>query len=210
TEMMMEAPAAPSFGAAAVEKAVESMALEGADMAAPAPMALPTVVAGMGGGEAAAAPAVTVAGDRAFILRDGVWTDTTFDPDKMTPVTLPFASSEFMDVLSAHPETARYFALGDEVIVVIDDAAYQTIPPDETTLSPEPAPTAAPASTAAPAPAPTVVAGGPVIAPTANRQPPATAPAVPRWTWLAGGVAGGLLLAAFALLAVTIGRRAGR
>ncbi|HEY83544.1 MAG TPA: VWA domain-containing protein [Chloroflexi bacterium] len=129
---------APSSGAAAVQKAVESMALESADMAAPMPTRAASAVSG-DEGRAVAASTVATVGDKAFILRDGVWTDTTFDPDKMTTTPLPFASQQFMDLLAAHPEAAKYFALGERVIVVVDGRAYETTEADLEALAVEPA-----------------------------------------------------------------------
>jgi Ca-activated chloride channel family protein len=141
-EAAAEEALAPSFGAGAVEKAVEGEALESADMAAPVPMAMPTASPGEpGGGEGrvAAVPMVAAVGDKAFILRDGVWTDTTFDLDRMRSTKLQFASPEFMDFLAAHPEAGKFFALSERVTVVIDGAAYETTPADPEAVSAEPA-----------------------------------------------------------------------
>jgi PKD repeat protein len=46
----------------------------------------------------------------------------------MTPTPLPFASDEFMEFLNQHPEAGKYFALGPQVIVVLDGLAYETTP----------------------------------------------------------------------------------
>ncbi len=127
----MSAAPAPSSGAAAVEKAVESTALENADMAAP--MEMPMAVEGSPG--VSQMPAVTTVGEKAFILRDGVWTDTTFDPEKMTARPLAFASDEMLQLLADNPAAAKYFALGDSVIVVLNGTAYQTTPPDADTVA---------------------------------------------------------------------------
>jgi len=84
--------------------------------------------------------AVTAIGDKAFVLKNGVWTDTTFDSDLMTATPLPFPSVQFTDFLLAHPETGKYFALGANVIVVIDGTAYETIAGDPNEVpSPPPA-----------------------------------------------------------------------
>lgn len=137
-EAAAEAPAAQTFGANAVEKAVESMAMESADMAAPSSAMPPRD--GWGDdegsvtGEAQPTGAVTSIGEKAFVLRNTVWTDTTFEPDKMTAIPLAFASQAFMDLLAKYPDTARYFALGPQVIVVIGNNAYQTTEADPETL----------------------------------------------------------------------------
>ena len=130
---------APRSGATAVKKAVENMAFESAEMAAP----MPTRVPGAASGEdnrALTASTITAVGDKAFVLRDGVWTDTTFNPDTMTAASMPFASTQFMDFIAQHPAAAKYFSLGEQVIVVIDGQAYQSVAADA-----EPAVASAPA-----------------------------------------------------------------
>jgi Ca-activated chloride channel family protein len=104
---------APASGASAVQDSVAQAELEKAQApAAPA-------------GEYAAQ--VQTVGDRAFVYRDGVWTDTTFDPSRMSTTQLEFGSDAFLDFLAQHPEAGRYFALGERVIVVIDGTAYETV-----------------------------------------------------------------------------------
>lgn len=121
----MEAPAMDSYGGAAVERAVEQNALSEAEMAAP----LPT---GKAAGDSAekTTSAVTAVGDKAFVLKNGVWTDTAFDADRLTPTALPFPSEQFFEFLNEHPETGKYFALGPQVIVILDGQAYETVPDD--------------------------------------------------------------------------------
>ncbi len=117
------APAPQVSGEAAVSKAVEQNALAGADQAAPA-APLPTAAPGSAPADTAA---VTTVGDKAFVQRDGVWTDTTFDPTTMTTTKLTFPSDEFLQFLTEHPAAGKYFALGARVIVVIDGTAYETV-----------------------------------------------------------------------------------
>jgi Ca-activated chloride channel family protein len=113
-QQAMTATPAPASGAGAVQKSQEQVQLEGA--------------------EAPAAPAegyaqqVRLVGDKAFVLRDGVWTDTSFDPSRMTTTRLAFGSDAFFELLAAHPELGRFFALGERVIVVVDGVAYETTP----------------------------------------------------------------------------------
>ena len=124
------APAAPVSGAEAVSKAVEQNEMAQADTAAP--LSMPPSTPGAGG----AAPgdetgtgqaAVTTVGDKAFVLRDGIWTDTSFDPTTMTTTQLPFPSDLFLEFLHEQPEAGKYFALGPQVVVVLDGVAYETI-----------------------------------------------------------------------------------
>jgi len=114
----------PAVGGRAVEKAVEQAEMEAAE----APAAPAEVYAQQ----------VQVVGDRAFVLRDGVWTDTTFDPTRMSTVRLPFGSDDFFKLLADHPEAGRYLAVGERVIVVVDDVAYETVPSDEAPRTPAP------------------------------------------------------------------------
>jgi Ca-activated chloride channel family protein len=104
---------APAFGARAVEKAQAQAGLEAAEA--------PAAPAG------AYAQQVQVVGDRAFVMKDGVWTDTTFDPTRMETVKLPFGSEAFFEFLAEHPEAGRYLAVGERVIVVIEGVAYETV-----------------------------------------------------------------------------------
>jgi PKD repeat protein len=96
--------------------------------------------------EAPAAPAeayaqqVQIVGDRAFVLDSGVWTDTTFDPTRMSTVRLPFGSDAFFDLLADHPEAGRYLAVGERVIVVINGVAYETVASDEEAPQSAPSP----------------------------------------------------------------------
>jgi Ca-activated chloride channel family protein len=113
---------APSSGAEAVSRAQEVQALADADYAAPLPAA--TFVTAEGE-EVTAAEVLRYAGTRAFVLRDGVWTDTTFDPDEMSTIDVPFASDEYFALLEEHPELGDAFALGQQVIVVLGDTAYR-------------------------------------------------------------------------------------
>ena len=92
-------------------------------------------------------------GDRAFILQDGVWVDTTFDPEKMTPAKVGFSSDAYFELLQARPDLGPYLALGPRVIVVVDGQAYEVVeedvgpvtpPPPLATVTPRPTPTATP------------------------------------------------------------------
>jgi Ca-activated chloride channel family protein len=124
-------------GAPAVEEAEAKAAIQGADRAA-APV-----------GEAARV--VQVVGDKTFVYRDGVWTDTTFDPSRLTTQKIGFGGETYFDLLAARPDLGAYLALGDRVIVVVDGVAYEvaeagggavTIPPTPTIAPSDPTPPA--------------------------------------------------------------------
>jgi len=74
-----------------------------------------------------AAEIVKYVGPRTFRLMEGVWIDTAFDPDRMDTVDVPFLSDEYFELANARAEFGDAFALGDEVIVVVDELAYQVI-----------------------------------------------------------------------------------
>jgi hypothetical protein len=71
--------------------------------------------------------AIQTVGDKTFIELEGVWTDTTFEPDTMTAQEVVFLSDAYFDLLDTLPELARYFALGENVIVVVEGIAYEVV-----------------------------------------------------------------------------------
>jgi Ca-activated chloride channel homolog len=115
---------APSSGQGAVDRSAAEKALAGAPAAA-----APAMPAGLGGASTDEYGNVTspvrYVGDKTFILQEGVWTDTTFDPDKMKPVPVGFGSEDYFALVAAGNEWGRYFALGEHVIVVLDGTAYE-------------------------------------------------------------------------------------
>jgi len=96
-------PAVPT-GRIAVDQAQAQRALEDAQI---------------GGGTAD--NLVRAVGDKAFLLRDGLWIDTTFDADRMTPLRVLFMSKEYLALVRARPEWSRYFAVAARVLVVLED-----------------------------------------------------------------------------------------
>jgi len=107
--MVMSAAQAPAAGEEAVEDSVMRQGLKSAERA---------VETG---------DAVRVVNGRTFILRDGVWVDTAFDPKTMEPKQVVFGSEAYFDLLAEKPELAPYFALGTRVIVVLDGQAYEVV-----------------------------------------------------------------------------------
>ena len=133
-EYQAMATPAPAWGAPAVEKAQEDSGMATAERA--------------GGGTVH--EQVKQIGDKAFVYREGIWTDTTFDPTKMTAVRVGFGSDAYFELLTAHPEWGRYFAVSQYVIVVLDGVAYQVAPAGEesVTIPPTATPTATPPAVA--------------------------------------------------------------
>jgi Ca-activated chloride channel family protein len=63
-----------------------------------------------------------------FVLQDNVWIDGAFEKDKALPEKrVEFASKEYFDLVEQKPELASYFALGEEVVVVIDGTVYRVV-----------------------------------------------------------------------------------
>ncbi len=93
----------------------------------------------VGGAAAAEAPApaagantsgenvMQVIGSKTFILREGVWIDTTFQPDTMPTQPLVFLSDEYFELVTLYPELGDYFAIGERVIVVYQGVAYEVV-----------------------------------------------------------------------------------
>ena len=73
-----------------------------------------------------ASGAVQTVGGKTFHLREGVWTDTEIRADTRLPETaVTFGSEEYYALLTRVPALARYFALGQQVAVVVDGHLYR-------------------------------------------------------------------------------------
>jgi Ca-activated chloride channel family protein len=77
--------------------------------------------------EEAPQEAIRYAGDRTFIWREGVWVDTTYEPDIMTPEEIVFLSDEYFELLDLDERVAEFYSLGEEVIFVLDGQAYAIV-----------------------------------------------------------------------------------
>ena len=129
-EALLAAPAEVS-GAAAVERADAESDMAAAE--APLPLATVVVSVDAAPGSAVAAAPVQTAGDRTFFQRGGVWVDSAYDPAAGEPAVIPFASDAYFELLSARPELGAALALGEEVLVVVDGAAYRITSAGEAT-----------------------------------------------------------------------------
>jgi Ca-activated chloride channel family protein len=141
-EASFEALSDVTSGAAAVDAAVDIQSMRSAapmSVAPISPLGTPTPLAtmgapagGAGANEFAAPPApstnaLQTVGDKTFIQLEGVWTDTTFAPDTMQTTKVVFLSDAYFDLLDQLPAIAPYLALGDRVIVVMGDIAYEIV-----------------------------------------------------------------------------------
>jgi len=110
---MKSMASAPTFGQEAVQRASEQGAMAGAD-----------AVSGL---SEEAASVVKIVGSHTFVLTDGVWVDTSFDPEKMKTVHVPFLSKEYFTLATTRPELGDAFALGDRVIALSEGKAYEVV-----------------------------------------------------------------------------------
>ena len=113
---MLAMPTAAPSGQTAVQSAADAGAMQGA-------VSAPEL-------KGEASTTVRVLGARTFVLSEGKWTDTAFDPDTMTPEVVEFLSPDYFSLVSAHPELADAFALGDKVIALSDGAVYEVVASD--------------------------------------------------------------------------------
>jgi Ca-activated chloride channel family protein len=117
---------APTSGEAAVNAAQDQASMAG----------------GSSGDAAPAAPSdeyaeqVVVIGSRAFLLIDGIWTETTFDPSAMETVKVQFLSDDYFALLAANPELVAPFALGDLVIAFAGGVAFEVTAEEQPALDP--------------------------------------------------------------------------
>ncbi len=65
-------------------------------------------------------------GDKTFYLRDGAWVDSEFKPEAKLPETaLDFGSDEYFALIQREPQLARFFSLGERVVVVYKGRVYR-------------------------------------------------------------------------------------
>lgn len=100
-----------SFGAQAVQRSIIQKGLQGTT--APVPSEVPAVI--------------KQSGDKTFILKGGVWIDTTFEQGKMEVIEVPFGSEAYFRLLSENPGIGRHFSLGKQIIVVEKGKAYKVV-----------------------------------------------------------------------------------
>jgi Ca-activated chloride channel family protein len=133
------APAATS-GPRAVQQSQEQNQLRGANVAPAAPTA---PAAPRLSDQIPRAPLQYV-GDKTFIFRNSTWTDTLFDPSKMTTKKIEFGSDAYLTLIVNNPTWGKYVALGSRVIFVANGTAYEITDSGAGATDPSAAPTAAP------------------------------------------------------------------
>jgi Ca-activated chloride channel family protein len=112
----LQAMPTQSFGQDAVEKAAGQGAMSQAEV-------VPSLAAAPGEDT----QRVRVVGSRTFVLTDGVWVDTQFDPQQMRTTKVSFLSQDYFNLAAQSSELSGAFALGDRVIVVSSGIVYESI-----------------------------------------------------------------------------------
>jgi Ca-activated chloride channel family protein len=117
---------APVSGEAAVNASQDQASMSGGASGDAAPAAPSDEYAGQ----------VVVIGSRAFLMIEGVWIETTFDPSTMETVKVQFLSDDYFALLAANPELAAPFALGERVIAFADGVAFEVTAEEQPPLDP--------------------------------------------------------------------------
>jgi Ca-activated chloride channel family protein len=74
----------------------------------------------------ASSTSVSKVGDKTFYMREGVWVDSEFKADaKLPETTLEFGGDEYFALIKREPQLARFFALGERVVVVYKGRVYR-------------------------------------------------------------------------------------
>lgn len=116
-QMLAATPEAPS-GFGAVNKAADQGAMSQAEVAN-------TIAQEM-------SSQVKIAGAKTFVLQNGIWIDTMYDPDTMKTIKLTFLSKGYFDLLAANPDIQSAFALGKNVIILVKGKAYEIVNEENT------------------------------------------------------------------------------
>ncbi len=133
-QMLFEAEADASLavpsGGAAVDAAQATSNLAGAEAPAPAITFREGTAAPADAEKYAAAGGqpLRYVGDRTFVWRDGVWVDTLYDADTMTPEEVTFLSDAYFALLDLDPQIGEFLALGEQVLFVWEGQAYEIVP----------------------------------------------------------------------------------
>lgn len=112
-ETLQAMPTAAPSGQAAVEKAADQGAMAGAEVpAAPSQES---------------AQKVRILGAKTFVLSEGRWVDTAYDPERDKTIKVAFLSEDYFKLIEAQPDLATAFAIAPQVTVLIDGVAYEVV-----------------------------------------------------------------------------------
>jgi len=74
---------------------------------------------------------VRLVGSRTFTLVNGTWIDTSYDPEAMTTLRVPFLSVDYFTLANSRSELGDAFAIGQNVIIVVGGIAYEVVGPED-------------------------------------------------------------------------------
>jgi len=132
---------APQSGASAVQQSQDQSQLRSANSAPQQPTA---VAAPRTGSVAQPIAPIQTVGDKTFLFRNNVWTDSQFDPSKMTAKKIEFGSDAYFALSANNPDWGKYIALGSRVIFVVNGTAYEIMDTGTGATSSNAAPTSPP------------------------------------------------------------------
>jgi len=124
-QMRATAAPQPTSGAAAVQQSQDQSQLRGAGVAPAAPTKAPAPSTPGQAPSRTETLSMQFAGDKTFLLRNEVWTDTQFDPSKMKTTQIEFGSDAYFALAAKNSDLGKYLALGARVIVVLNGVAYE-------------------------------------------------------------------------------------
>jgi Ca-activated chloride channel family protein len=140
---MKAMPTAAPSGQAAVQSAVDAGAMQGGGSSLEI--------------EGEASSTVRILGAHTFVLSEGKWIDTAFDPDTMQTSKIEFLSQDYFKLVVDQPLLADAFALGERVIALSNGIAYEVIPSESTVIPETPTSTPPPNNSDIPTSTPTQV-----------------------------------------------------
>ena len=76
---------------------------------------------------------VKTIGAKTFYLVGNTWCDASYDPKKHKPtIKVRFLSDKYLQLLTQHPQIAKYLSLGRKVVVVVAGKAYEIVADEST------------------------------------------------------------------------------
>lgn len=70
---------------------------------------------------------IRIVNARTFILSDGIWLDTAYDPESVPVTKISYLSAEYFELAYSSADAAAALALGEQVILIVDGKAYQVV-----------------------------------------------------------------------------------
>ena len=72
-------------------------------------------------------PIVKYIEDKTFLRQNGIWIDTAYEDDSRDTVKIGFGSEVYFDLLNSRPFWGKYLALGERLIFLDGDTAYEIV-----------------------------------------------------------------------------------